>query len=1053
MPDVDITFITKGLEKAESDIKQLTQATRSLGDTAKKSSSKAEAGFSKMKSGMSSLGNTTSKGSTSMKGALSGVVATVGDVINAFKGAADIVGNFFESYTSQQQAVDAMAKQFGVSANEVVSTLKRVSGGTISAKNLVLTANKAMALGVTTDMKQLAIMLDFARRKARVMGTTTEKAFDDLATGIARGSVQILDNLGLNVKAWKENAEAAGQVIDGQFIFNQVMKEANQLISEQGELALTDAEKMQVLSASTEDVNAEFGKALFDVFSPFIFALTELLKIIGSAPPFFKGLVAAMIPLIGVTAGLVALIPGLNIATAAAVAGAAAITTGIVAQVKATQKEADELNVELNKVDKKVDVITRKPRRKIHIGLSKSKSLQQFLDEEMMTDVDKAVKSITEKFKDMAENITKPVKRSFSGAKREINNVIEGLGKMPQIDANKVFGMGDALKYLEQFGGDVVKAKEKYFELLKVAEKHGLITEQQRKAYKKEANSLYLDELIPKMAKTALEIRKKAYKEEGKLRRQNIEDEKKYNKKLESLNTVYYSKLEKEIEKFYGKRLTLAYTDEENELATLESTKEEQIKQAKDTRDILIRLYKERITDTEEFEKKKAEITKQYGELINKIEVGAEKGSSEIKEKYRKQDLSKQYETRQRQIDIMAEGADKRLAQLDLNMRRELLDVEKGSEDELLIRQKYEKLKNKAVEEGTKARIDTLQEEIQSMMGITSSFLAQVGQLASATGDFLSAGVSAEIANLQKQLEDAEKQREENFERLQQLNEEWYNNQIALIDAETEAKLNALAEQYDVEKEYKEALKELDEQEHERKMEIMERELDELKFQRNYDLNEYERAELEKSIIDKQRAIARAELEYEGAKITEEAEAAKATIKESYTTKSDDLDKEIAEGKSEREKELIKQIYQAELAQFNMEKEFRTAQSYIDLASGLIGIWTTNFNNPILAGILSALLGGTVAAQIATIESQNPPAVPALAEGGIVSSPTLAMIGEGRQSEAVVPLSDEAKEIINNGIIGAANDNMNITLKLDMDLFEFGEKLLNVQRKRSGFGG
>jgi SLT domain-containing protein len=33
------------------------------------------------------------------------------------------------------------------------------------------------------------------------------------------------------------------------------------------------------------------------------------------------------------------------------------------------------------------------------------------------------------------------------------------------------------------------------------------------------------------------------------------------------------------------------------------------------------------------------------------------------------------------------------------------------------------------------------------------------------------------------------------------------------------------------------------------------------------------------------------------------------------------------------------------------------------------------------------------------------PTIPALAKGGIVSSPTLAMIGEGKESEAVAPLS------------------------------------------------
>jgi hypothetical protein len=40
--------------------------------------------------------------------------------------------------------------------------------------------------------------------------------------------------------------------------------------------------------------------------------------------------------------------------------------------------------------------------------------------------------------------------------------------------------------------------------------------------------------------------------------------------------------------------------------------------------------------------------------------------------------------------------------------------------------------------------------------------------------------------------------------------------------------------------------------------------------------------------------------------------------------------------------------------------------------------------------------------------------IPQLAEGGIATSPTLAMIGEGRESEAVLPLS-KLDNMMNNG--------------------------------------
>ena len=64
-----------------------------------------------------------------------------------------------------------------------------------------------------------------------------------------------------------------------------------------------------------------------------------------------------------------------------------------------------------------------------------------------------------------------------------------------------------------------------------------------------------------------------------------------------------------------------------------------------------------------------------------------------------------------------------------------------------------------------------------------------------------------------------------------------------------------------------------------------------------------------------------------------------------------------------------------------------------------------------------------------SISKLSPLSVPQLATGGIVSDPTLAMIGEGKQSEAVIPLDtlwDKMGAFINNainnpnGVVGSA---------------------------------
>ena len=52
----------------------------------------------------------------------------------------------------------------------------------------------------------------------------------------------------------------------------------------------------------------------------------------------------------------------------------------------------------------------------------------------------------------------------------------------------------------------------------------------------------------------------------------------------------------------------------------------------------------------------------------------------------------------------------------------------------------------------------------------------------------------------------------------------------------------------------------------------------------------------------------------------------------------------------------------------------------------------------------------------------NIPQVPAFASGGIVTKPTLAMVGEGNESEAIFPLS-KLEEFLNNyGTNDSAND-------------------------------
>lgn len=137
-------------------------------------------------------------------------------------------------------------------------------------------------------------------------------------------------------------------------------------------------------------------------------------------------------------------------------------------------------------------------------------------------------------------------------------------------------------------------------------------------------------------------------------------------------------------------------------------------------------------------------------------------------------------------------------------------------------------------------------------------------------------------------------------------------------------------------------------------------------------------------------------------------------------------DKEIqaVEDSEASEEEKAVRIDQIKRKQFAADQANSLAQTAISVAEGLVDIWTTYASTPWLAGTLTALLAAQTGIQIATIKGQQ---YTGLAEGGIVQSPTHALIGEGAEKEAVMPLS-KLEEYVNrdNSASGAIVINVSV---------------------------
>ena len=79
----------------------------------------------------------------------------------------------------------------------------------------------------------------------------------------------------------------------------------------------------------------------------------------------------------------------------------------------------------------------------------------------------------------------------------------------------------------------------------------------------------------------------------------------------------------------------------------------------------------------------------------------------------------------------------------------------------------------------------------------------------------------------------------------------------------------------------------------------------------------------------------------------------------------------------------------------------------MNAALSITDIWASYGSNPVLAGVLTGISAAATAAEIAAIASQQ---YTPLAAGGIVQSPTRALIGEGGSPEMILPLTDSNME-------------------------------------------
>lgn len=212
------------------------------------------------------LADVDSAAQTAMAG-LGGLAKTLGVIGVAF--AAMEIGNVVVDLgkvgaASQklQSSFSTLASGVGASSQVMLDALRSASGGAISDYNLMLSANRAMLLGVADSAQEMTALMEVASRRGATMGLDMTTAFDNLVTGLGRASPDILDNLGITldaVEVYEDYAKSVGKVASEleeadkkQALVNLVMQEATGA-------GVAQVSGFEQMAASTANFKAELG--------------------------------------------------------------------------------------------------------------------------------------------------------------------------------------------------------------------------------------------------------------------------------------------------------------------------------------------------------------------------------------------------------------------------------------------------------------------------------------------------------------------------------------------------------------------------------------------------------------------------------------------------------------------------------------------------------------------------------------------------------------------------------------------------------------------------
>lgn len=173
-----------------------------------------------------------------------------------------------------------MASNVGVDADNLVKALDKAAHGTVDDEELMQTATRALALGLTTNTKDLVGLMEVARASSVAFGGDTATAFERISTAVENLTPRALKQAGIIVdlkSAYEAYAKAQGKIPDQltdeekrQALLNQVLAKGADLIKKVGDAGEDSATRMSRFEARVNNLIDEFKVGEVNAIDPWL---------------------------------------------------------------------------------------------------------------------------------------------------------------------------------------------------------------------------------------------------------------------------------------------------------------------------------------------------------------------------------------------------------------------------------------------------------------------------------------------------------------------------------------------------------------------------------------------------------------------------------------------------------------------------------------------------------------------------------------------------------------------------------------------------------------